>query len=157
MSEDKDILPRLGVPGVTAGHHHERLVPDEPLYPILSIEELPPTPDQREQLPYEIRKYLRPEEKVVHIHEPEHIWPRRQVTEHEVVLKAMRALTADELGRKGPIVASVHIGEDDSKQSRYETEHGRDAIEAGKHVYPLYPQVLESVVLSLAESQGGEN
>lgn len=157
MSQDKVTLPLVGVAGVTAKHHHENLVADEPLYPILSIDELPPTNDLRGNLSYEQRKKLRPEEKVVHIHEPEQLWPRQIVTAHEVTMKAMRARTVDELGRKGPIVASVNIGEDDTKLSRYETEHGRDAIESGKHVFELYPRVLDSVVVSLSESQGVEN
>jgi hypothetical protein len=157
MSKDKDILPHWGVSAVTARHHHERLVQDEPLYPILSIDELPPAGGLSDTPPREVSRYLRPEEKVVHIHEPEHIWPRRSVTAVEVCMRATRARHIDEIGHKGTTVASVNIGEDDSKLSRYQTQHGRDALQAANDLYRLSPKLLETEVVSLAESQGVEN
>jgi glycogen debranching enzyme len=158
MSEDKDVKQSLDLSRVPV-RRTERLVVNEPLYPILSIDELPPMSDQRDELPHEKRKYLRPEEKVVHIHEPEHIWPRHAVTAHEVLMKARQPYISDELGRTGSIIASVNIGDDDSKQSKYQTEHGRDALEAANHVHETQEHfhLLKSVVISLAESQGVEN
>src|SRR4051812_40445004 len=109
MSEDKDVVSSvdLTVSSVVRGDTGLRV--NEPLYPILKINELPRTADLKAQLPREVSKYLGPQMEVVHIHQPELIWPARKVSAIEVCMKAARARHANEIGYNGPTVASVNL------------------------------------------------
>lgn len=158
MSEDKYDLPNLGVSEVSAAHNHEALAPGEPLYPILSIDELPlgkETPDLRDELPRSVADYLGPKRKVVKIRHYDSESLGEHFTPLKVIIKAAEAKRAKEIGYQGPTNSSTSLVE--GKKSRYEIKHGRDSEQAALDLYKLHPQLAETAAIFLAENQGVEN
>jgi hypothetical protein len=157
MPKDKSHKPPLDVRIVESQRRPEKATFAEPFYPILKIEELPPTEDLRGELPSRMRNHLRPEEKVVHIRNYEHVWPARSVSALEVCMKAARARHAEQIGYNGPTVASVNLSDGSREKSAYEKQHGRDDLQTATDLYPLFPKLLDATIHSLAESQGVED
>ena len=82
--------------------------------PILKVSELPGSPADRDsryrgQLPTREKKYLKGHEKVVLIKASKSELPPRPLTPLEVAVKAANADTPDEIGLKGPTVASITL------------------------------------------------
>src|SRR3954463_4713495 len=123
MMEDKNLTPNFNTLGTQST---EASTDKLPLYPLLSVHELGEIRDLRDELPEEVRSYLQPHEKVVHIHYPELNFPQRPLTAMEVVMKAAHASSPGEIGQHGPTVASINPLEDSNERSRYEAQHGRD-------------------------------
>jgi hypothetical protein len=129
----------------------------EPKYPILDKAEIRDgVADMRDQLTAAEQAGLRPDEAVIHIHERRLELPRHPVTPLTVLMKAAKAATPEEIGYQGPTVASVNLAEGHPR-SRYERQHGRDDLIAGDDVKELHPKLLDTVVVSLAGSQGIED
>lgn len=133
---------------------------DEPRFPILHKSEVDlsdeATSRLREQLPEEDRRYLRPEEKVVAIDYKDTNFVEHMVDPDEVLRLASSSPSYEKIGEWGSSVASVNL-DPAGEKSRYEDEHGRDALIAARDVQSLYPKLLESTVMSLAASQGVED
>lgn len=126
----------------------------EPIYPILDVSEVwDGGTDLRDQLTPEEQARLRPGEIVVHVHRHELELPKTPITPLQVLMKASGAATPEEIGLNGPTVASVNM-EDDGKKSRYQRQHGRDDLHAALDVRHIYPNLLDTTVVSLAGSQG---
>jgi glycogen debranching enzyme len=158
MSEDKDVSPDLGVSELKA-QRREKLIINEPEYPILKIDELPlgkQSPDLREKLGQR-EKYLEPWEKVVHIREHKAVWPERHVTAIEVCMKATKARHALEMGLYGPASASVTVDEQSADRDRYPDIHGRDSIDIAEDLIESNPQVARATAFYLATKQGVED
>lgn len=129
----------------------------EPSFPILDVHELgSELEDLREQLSAEDRALLRPEEVVVHVHRQEIMLPTHPITPIEVVMKAANVSMPEEIGFMGSTVASVDI-HGTGERSRYERQHGRDDLIAGEDLKYIHPQLLDTVVASLASTQGTKN
>ena len=117
------------------------------LLPVLQAQEVwDGHSDLRHHLPPEIQSYLAPYEKVIYIHHPGTPKPEQPLLARDVM---DMALSGD-----GSIMASVDpLG----GKSRYQYEHGRDAMKAASDIYGLQPERLKQVLLSLASSQGVEH
>jgi glycogen debranching enzyme len=144
-------------PDIAGGYEVGR---DEPRFPILHKSEVDlseeATSRLREQLSEEDRRYLRPEEKVVAIDPMDAPTDVQMVDPDEVLRLASNSPSYAEIGEYGSTVASINLNPSDG-ESRYEAEHGRDALIAAKDVLHVYPRLLESTVMSLAASQGVED
>jgi hypothetical protein len=159
MSEDKDITPGLDVSERVHVRHGEQFRLAEPKYPILSIDELPlgrDEPDRRNSLPDSVTKYMGPELKAVFIHKHEVEWPNRRVSAMEVCMRAAKATRAEDIGYRGPTVASINLSEAGGT-SRYQLPHGRDDEQAADDLFEQFPRLPKTTVISLAESQGTED
>ncbi len=143
-------------PGDIAADRQPRLETDrlvEPEFPILDVSEVwEGSAEALEELTLEEQARLRPGEIPVYVRRSEVKLPEVPVTPHEILMKATHARTPAEIGYNGPSVASVSI--DDSEESRYKRLHGRDGLYAAMDVEVDYPQLLDTTVVSLAESQG---
>jgi hypothetical protein len=158
MSEDKVVPPGIDISDAI-NVRHEQLTIAEPKYPILSIDELPlgrDEPDKRNSLPTSVTEYMGPELKVVFIHEHEVEWPNRSVSALEVCMRAARASRPEDIGYRGPTMASISFGEGDNN-SRYPDPHGRDDIQAAADLFEQFPRLPKTTAITLAESQGTEN
>ena len=130
--------------------------------PILKVSELPGSPADRDsryrgQLPTREKKYLKGHEKVVLIKASKSELPPRPLTPLEVAVKAANADTPDEIGLKGPTVASINPIENSSARSRYQAQHGRDDLQAANDLAEDFPVLVDTTILTLSKSQGVEN
>jgi hypothetical protein len=130
--------------------------------PILDVSELPGTPDERnaeyrDLLPFREKKFLKGHERVVLIKRPKVEMPAKPLTSLGVSMKAASAETPEQIGYKGPTVASVNPLEDSTERSRYEAQHGRDDLQAANDLKEEFPQLMDTTILELAEKQGVED
>jgi hypothetical protein len=155
MSEDKDVKPGLDLRNAPS-RRGERLVVNEPKYPILKIDELPlgrDTPDLRGSLPRSVSNFLNDDLKVIDFKEHEHVWPRSRVSYLNVVMKAAKARRIDEIGLRGPTFSSISL--EKGERSRYEMHHGRDLEHAGFDMDSIgRPSLAKTAAVYLAERQG---
>lgn len=145
MSDQRTSVPYELIP--EAIERHEQVYVREPLFPILSPTEVwDGQTDLRDELPVEVRQYLPPNHKVIYIHKPGLRIPDTMPTAQELYPKL--------IGEKGQLMASIDLF---GGTSRYQYEHGRDAMKTARDYYALKPQILKNVLLSLAGSQGVDN
>ena len=127
--------------------------------PVLDISELHGTPAERDSqyrntLPYKERSFLKPHEKVVLIKRSHLEMPDEPLDSLNIVMKAARVSSPNDIGKNGPTVASVDPFE--KQRSRYEAQHGRDDLQAAADMASDYPGLLDTTLFTLAESQGVE-
>ncbi|HET9098469.1 MAG TPA: hypothetical protein VFN51_02525 [Candidatus Saccharimonadales bacterium] len=176
MEQDKQVRIAKLQPDL---HEQEQIT--EPKYPLLDASEVwDGQTDLKNELAVDVRERLREEEVLIDISPAKLRLPSRKVSSLEILMKAAHASSPDEIGNNGPTVASVSFFEDNS-DSRYQRQHGRDDLYAAMDVCDIpfteltsleeyadpvvrdylshvsgetYPKLLETVVLSLAASQG---
>lgn len=127
-----------------------------PTYPILDKDEVWDGKfDRRGELSEAERHSLRPpdEEVVIHIDQPEILLPDSPVLPIDIMKRAANVRNYLDIGYMGPTVASVNIL-DTREASRYQRQHGRDDLIAGQDVKAWFPKLLDTVVVSLAATQG---
>jgi len=130
--------------------------PDErreelPQYPILDPRELgDEPPDRRDELPDDIQRQLSPEDRVIEIITPE---IAARTLQPSAVREIMRIVDG------GVPVASLASSENARVESlrKFETPHGRDALEIAMKLHDRFPSTLRETLLLLAAKQGIED
>jgi glycogen debranching enzyme len=126
----------------------------EPLFPLFDISELPEgLVDHRDKLSPAERARLHDDEVVVAIQHKKLELPADPIAVEQILMWSSHANTPNEIGLRGPTVASVNL-EQTGEPSRYERQHGRDDLIAADDVKLVFPQLMHATVVSLAESQG---
>lgn len=124
---------------------------DMPQYPILDPLELgPEPPDRRSELPGDIVDQLAPEDRVIEIITP------------DIAARTLRPSAVREILRiieNGAPVASLASSENEAIESlrKFETPHGRDALEIALKLHDRFPSTLRDTLLLLAAKQGVED
>ncbi len=122
-----------------------------PHYPILDPLELgDDPPDRRAELPDVVQRQLAPEDTVIEIITPE-------IAERTLQPSAIREIMRIIEG--GVPVASLAGSENAGVESlrKFETPHGRDALEIARKLHHKFPSTLRDTLLLLAQKQGVED
>ena len=145
---------------LTKFQQHERVndTISEPSLPLLSIDELPQLIDLRDHLPVAIQSRLGEDDIVAHISTPNIQRSRQRPAALREMLRLTKASSSDDIGESGAALASLASLENSTvaELRKYETPHGRDALEIARKLHEHHPKLLRATILELAQSQGLE-
>ena len=124
---------------------------------ILALEDIPPGPVQTELLTNEDVGSLPPGSEIVYVRSvPKESLKRLSST--EALLRLLGVSAIDEINHADAPNASTYFGEsEDPALHRFESVHGRDALEIATRLGYRYPGLLKNTILELATTQGVAN
>jgi glycogen debranching enzyme len=131
----------------------------EIIYPILDINDLGPgIKDLRydKRLPSDVAEQLGEDEIVVHIHEPDVVYPTKTPSAIEAIKRLTLSPTWHQVGEVGPSLASISSEENRhiAALSKFEELHSRDGLHTALHIYKQRPELLGATLKPLAKLIG---